>query len=358
MTPFIGGMLADRLLGARRAVVLGGLLMAAGHLMMTIEFSGRSTWRSRCSSPATASSSRTSRRWSASCIRPGARNATAASPSSTWASTSAPPLSPLLCGYVGETYGWHYGFGLATIGMLTGVAVFVAPIRLTQLLILGGALTTGDRRCCSCRTIRTASRSTSSSAPRSSRRASSRSSRSDAEGCRTTQVSPPASAAGPAAWPVYVGTLVALPIFMLLVQRGHDQRRGDGCSRLLLSFGGGAFLWLIVEAFRSQKVERERMFVVLILMFFSMLFWAFFEQAGSSVNNFTDRNVDRVIEERVATPEDVGNTIEMRVPTADQRVRHRQPAAAHPGTARTPKRRRCRAVHADGRSTACGRKAS
>src|SRR5689334_12941140 len=37
MTPFFGGMLADRLLGARRAVVTGGLLMAAGHLVMTIE---------------------------------------------------------------------------------------------------------------------------------------------------------------------------------------------------------------------------------------------------------------------------------------------------------------------------------
>ena len=36
-------------------------------------------------------------------------------------------MSPLLCGYIGETYGWHYGFGLATLGMLTGVAVFVAP---------------------------------------------------------------------------------------------------------------------------------------------------------------------------------------------------------------------------------------
>src|SRR4026209_461762 len=36
-TPFVGGILADRLLGARRAVVWGGLLMAAGHAMMTIE---------------------------------------------------------------------------------------------------------------------------------------------------------------------------------------------------------------------------------------------------------------------------------------------------------------------------------
>src|SRR3954454_14866195 len=37
MTPFFGGMLADRLLGARRAVVLGGLLMAAGHLVLTVQ---------------------------------------------------------------------------------------------------------------------------------------------------------------------------------------------------------------------------------------------------------------------------------------------------------------------------------
>src|SRR5687768_9740476 len=37
MTPFFGGMLADRLLGARRAVVLGGLFMASGHLLMTVQ---------------------------------------------------------------------------------------------------------------------------------------------------------------------------------------------------------------------------------------------------------------------------------------------------------------------------------
>ena len=35
-------------------------------------------------------------------------------------------MSPLLCGYLGQTYGWPLGFGLAAIGMLIGVAVFVA----------------------------------------------------------------------------------------------------------------------------------------------------------------------------------------------------------------------------------------
>jgi MFS family permease len=49
-------------------------------------------------------------------------------------------MAPLLCGYVGETYGWHYGFGLATIGMLIGLAVFVAPRVLTQILILAGSV--------------------------------------------------------------------------------------------------------------------------------------------------------------------------------------------------------------------------
>ena len=47
-------------------------------------------------------------------------------------------MSPVICGYVGETYGWHYGFGLATAGMLVGLAVFVAPRWLTQVLILAG----------------------------------------------------------------------------------------------------------------------------------------------------------------------------------------------------------------------------
>ena len=95
-------------------------------------------------------------------------------------------MSPLLCGYVGETYGWHYGFGLATIGMLTGVAVFVAPIRLTQMLILAARSRTGDLAAASSRTIPTAWRSTSSSALSLVVGAASwRSSRWVAAGCRT-----------------------------------------------------------------------------------------------------------------------------------------------------------------------------
>jgi POT family proton-dependent oligopeptide transporter len=69
--------------------------------------------------------------------------------------------------------------------------------------------------------------------------------------------------------------------------------------------------YLLVQAARATVVERHRLWVVLVLMFFSMLFWSFFEQAGTSINNFTDRNVDRVGEERLLTQADVGRTIDL-----------------------------------------------
>src|SRR5688572_20811181 len=141
-TPFIGGMLADRLLGARRSVVLGGLLMAAGHLLMTIEtqlafygalallIAGNGFFKPNISTiVGSLYPAGSARRDGGFTIFYMGINLGAA-------------MSPLVCGYVGETYGWHYGFGLATLGMLVGVAVFVAPARVTQILIGLGALAT------------------------------------------------------------------------------------------------------------------------------------------------------------------------------------------------------------------------
>jgi POT family proton-dependent oligopeptide transporter len=99
----------------------------------------------------------------------------------------------------------------------------------------------------------------------------------------------PASAAGkPVGW-VIGGIAVALPLVALCVQHG-------AVAGIALAVAGAAALaYLLFEALRSERIERERLFVALVLMFFSMLFWAFFEQAGSSINNFTDRNVDRAL---------------------------------------------------------------
>ena len=80
-----------------------------------------------------------------------------------------------------------------------------------------------------------------------------------------------------------------------------------------------AFGYLGFEAVRLDKVARHRMYVVFVLAFFSLIFWAFFEQAGSSLSNFTDRNVQRVYGAagRVVGRSDVGKTIRLQ-PTQAQ----------------------------------------
>ena len=89
-------------------------------------------------------------------------------------------------------------------------------------------------------------------------------------------------------------------------------------AALVLSLAGlMALSYLVFEMVRLPRVPRQRMYVVLILTFFSMLFFAFFEQAGSSLTNFTDRNVDRVTGRRKITAAEIGQTIEIQ-PTQKQ----------------------------------------
>ncbi len=313
-TPFIGGIFADRLLGMRRAVVLGGLLMATGHFLMTIEhatafylalaflIAGNGFFKPNISTiVGTLYPAGSPRRDGGFTIFYMGINLGAA-------------MSPLLCGYVGETYGWHYGFGLATIGMLVGVAVFVAPVRLTQLLILGGALATAISMLfiqnnfyqlivnafvavslvvagvVAFVALHRGGLPEGAGAPPDTARL-----RHKFGPLRTDVVA-------------YLGVLLSVPLFAMLVQRNRV------AGIMLGVFGGLALIWLIFEAARRPKIEGQRLGVVLILMFFSMLFWAFFEQAGSSLNNFADRNIDRVLEERTIMPADVGTRIRFRVP--------------------------------------------
>lgn len=320
MTPYFGGLLADRLLGKRRAVILGGLLMAAGHLVMTIEnatafyaalallIAGNGFFKPNISTIVGSLYPKDSEKKDGGfTIFYMGINLGAA-------------MSPILCGYVGETYGWHYGFGLATIGMMVGVAVFAAPTRLTQFLILGGAVITSLsmlklQDSLLQLAVRIIIGLALTAAGVLAFIALGRG------GLPREAGAPPDPAALkrkiggilPAELAVLLGTGVAIGIFMLVVQHNKVALYTLAATGIL------ALAYLLYEAFRSPMVERHRLFVVLILFFFSMLFWAFFEQAGSSINNFTDRNVDRTFEDRTLTAAEVGSEIRFRVPlrTAD-----------------------------------------
>ena len=291
-TPYIGGILADRFLGARLSVIWGGLLMAAGHLLMTIETEwalfgalgllivGNGFFKPNISTMVGSLYPQgSSRRDAGFTIFYMGINLGAA-------------LAPLVCGYVGETYGWHYGFGLATIGMLLGLATFVAPAGAARFLILAASLASVGAMLWSTQSdtqqfllnlpiaIALLIAGVVSFAALSN-------------GTLPHDMGRPRDAAGNVVAPrmvvpIFVATLLAVVPFAFLVWRN------DYAGWALNAMGIVAFGSLLYSAVTAQGLERSRMYVILILCFFSMLFWAFFEQGGTSISNFTDRNVDRV----------------------------------------------------------------
>jgi len=316
MTPYFGGMLADRVLGQRRAVVLGGLLMAAGHLLMTVEHSiaffgalaliicGNGFFKPNISTMVGSLYPKVSEKKDTGfTIFYMGINLGAA-------------LAPILCGYVGAAYGWHYGFGLATGGMLIGVGIFVMPTRLTQLLVVVGALGTSIampflQDFWLQLVVRLVLAAALTAGGIIAFTALGRGGLPDWAGAPPDPKLLTHKLGGflRVDFAVYLGALLAVPFFALIVQRNEIAKW------VLVVTGGGALIYILYDAFaKCTKVERERIFVVLVLFFFSMLFWAFFEQAGSSVNNFTDRNVDRVLDTRPVTQQDVGSTVRFRIP--------------------------------------------
>jgi POT family proton-dependent oligopeptide transporter len=352
-TPFIGGMLADKLLGQARAVILGGMLMAAGHLLMTFEdttafftalallICGNGFFKPNISTMVGSMyPAGNPKRDSGFTIFYMGINLGAA-------------MSPLLCGAVGETFGWHYGFGLATLGMLAGLFTFVAGRLIARLMIgataavtcagmvlfaWGSPIELGVNAPIGIALLTAAVVAISAlaggglpdglGAAKDARRMESPA----LEAIRSQPIPYYLAIIGATLlvhhvvepqsqyavitmlvglfaillpWlnarnAVYLGTAALVPVVAILVQN-------NAVAGLLLTvFGGLAMFKLAADAYQAPKIERERMQVVLILMFFSMLFWAFFEQAGSSLSNFTDRNVNRIVGGDVITASDVG----------------------------------------------------
>ncbi len=244
ITPVLGGYLADRYLGQRRAVLFGGLLLAVGHTLMAVEGTGGQNdptinvfWAALAfiivgSGFLKANISvmvgqlyglTDTRRDGAYTIFYMGINVGAA-------------LGTILVAYLGQhpDYGWGYGFGLAGIGMLLGLIVFV----------LGKATLNG-----------------AGEAPRPL-----------GKGLE---------------YALYAVGFVAVAVIWGLVQY-------QDVIQTLLAISGVALLgYVLFESFKLDKEPRERMFAILFLISLNPLFWGLFEQAGGSMNLFTNEYVDR-----------------------------------------------------------------
>jgi POT family proton-dependent oligopeptide transporter len=122
-TPLLGGLLADRVLGQRRTVVLGASLMAIGHFMMAFEslfllallvlIAGNGAFKPNISAQIGA------------LYEPGDPRRDRAYSIFYVGINLGAFLAPLVCGTLGEGVGWHYGFGAAGVGMTIGLLVYL-----------------------------------------------------------------------------------------------------------------------------------------------------------------------------------------------------------------------------------------
>ena len=149
-TPLLGGMIADRWIGQRNAVVIGALSMSAGHIAMTFDQSfllallllvvGSGFLKGNISAQVGAlyPPEDEARRTRGFVIFSTAINIGAV-------------VGPLLCGLLAQIYGWHYGFGIAAIFMLLGLATYLygyryLPARVKRRKFEGTRLTAAERR--------------------------------------------------------------------------------------------------------------------------------------------------------------------------------------------------------------------
>jgi POT family proton-dependent oligopeptide transporter len=246
ITPVVGGYLADKYLGQRKAVLFGAVLLTLGHFCMAFEgepaagndgnpiiyvfwlalaliIVGSGFLKANISVIVGQLYPRTdTRRDAAYTIFYMGINIGAAAGS-------------LLCGYIGETYGWAYGFGLAGIGMLLGLIVFVWG----KPLLLGRG-----------------------EPPRPLQ--------------KSTEM-----------------TMYGAGIAMVVLCWAAIQFQ-ELVGFVLGGFGGALVIYVLVTAVtKLPSDERDRIFAAMFLILVSIVFWALFEQAGSSLNLFTDRHVDR-----------------------------------------------------------------
>ena len=242
ITPVLGGYLADRYLGQRKAVVFGGVMLAIGHGLMAVEGTGGQAdatinifWaalafiivgsgflKANISVIVGQLYPRTDiRRDGAYTIFYVGINVGAA-------------IGTILVGYLGEVYGWGYGFGLAGIGMLLGLIVFV----LFKPLLLGRG-------------------------------------------------EPPQPLARNREFSLYGIGVAAVAVIWALIQYQ------DVIQNLLIFSGLGLLGYVLYESLKLEPHARDRMFAILFLIALNPVFWGLFEQAGGSLNLYTDRFVDR-----------------------------------------------------------------
>ncbi len=244
LTPLVGGYLADRFIGTRRSLVIGSIIIAAGHFCLAFQsmttfyiglgliIIGTGFFKPNVSTMV------------GQMYGEGDTRRDAGFTIFYMGVNLGGFLAPLVCGYLGQKVGWHYGFAAAGVGMLFGLGLYLWG---RDRYLPGIGLT-------------------------------------------RAQTSANAAAQG-AAELIEPGKLSIVPglagalIGLMLAAVLHGGWLG-------YAFGVIIGASLATTVFGTRGEERNRVLAIFIVVFFVVFFWMAFEQAGSSMNLFADRHTN------------------------------------------------------------------
>ena len=257
--PVVGGFIADRYLGFRKAIVFGGILLVIGHLGMAYE--GNAATQSITGEISRDEFALQIFYLSLAFIVMGV-GFLKANISSLVGELYAESdkrrdsgftifymginlgsfLATIICVWLGEAYGWSYGFAAAGIGMLLGLLTFISG----KKSLMGK----GESKVPEFLTNRSF-------------------------GLKNE-------------WLIYAVSVLSIIVVWQMVQR-HSV-----VQNLLIIAGAISVVYILYFAITQlDKIARERLLALTILILFTVVFWALFEQAYTSLNLFADRILDR-----------------------------------------------------------------
>lgn len=253
----IGGRISDTILGMRQSIFLGGILMALGHFVLAIPGEitfflalafivvGNGFFKPNIST------------FVGSLYKDGDARKDSGFTIFYMGINIGGFVAPLLCGWLGREYGWHYGFGLAGIGMLTGLIFFWSGIKKNVF---------GDK------------------------------------GLPPSQEVYEKKVLGiPQKYFVPIVSFLAAPVIAYLLASYKDI--GGGTTFLgeqnIVNFlfkviGVGILGYLTYIIIQSKPDERKKLVVAIFITLFMTIFWGFHELSGSVITLFAARNVNLV----------------------------------------------------------------
>ena len=259
--PVIGGMLADRYLGMRKAVLFGGVLLVLGHLGMAFEGHQASVVDGVIQQDEFALKifyfSLALIIIGVGFLKPNISTIVGKlyhedDPRRDSGFTIfymginiGSFLATVLCGWLGETYGWGYGFGLAGIGMTIGLITFMWG----QKYLEGHA-----------------------------------------EPANPELLREKVFAGINREAMIYAVSILFLGVVWYLVQMNPVVHHTLNIMAVLFLVW---FVWFVTT--KCNPVERSRMIVLALLTVFTVVFWSLFEQSSASMTLFADRVVDRTV---------------------------------------------------------------